>query len=670
MKITDRVRFAIKAFSAPLGNSVNGAVVRNFINGGDFNPTQQLRGITYKAVDKIGGSLSAYQPKVVKGQDQFYENHPLYNLFENPNPIQRSSTDFQHLYGMLMQIYGETFWYLARGENTGKIKEIYLLNPSQMQLQFSDGELIGYIMHKSNGQQVPFELDEIYHDKTPNPFNEWRGMSIVERASQYIDIELVSTSFTLNYMRNSGSPSGIVSLPEMEKEAFKQFTAQWRESYEGPQNAGKTAFIRGGQAEFKAVGATLQDIDQEITRKMAKEDVFLMLGVPKPLLGGTDDNGFGRANIEALTYIYMSETINPLMIRLDKIYSVILSMQPGRATLGGDKKVTHISPVPDDKEFNLAQNKALVNVAVTVNEVRKSMGLPPIPGGDDLQPDNKVTAPSGTGKAAKTIIRLKKAVSKADLTKAEAEGKEQFRAKLEGTNAIYSAKMKREMATFATKQETEVIDKINASSKSYDEWLPNIQEASNVLGAALAEVVVELMEAQSVDVANFITGELLTITPDMRKSVEINMKQVAGVYNTDTIKALQTTLSQGQAAGESLAKLKKRVESVYGDAKGYRAERIARTESGHASNRTAELVYADNGYSEVEWFINPGACEFCRTFAGRTKSIGSNFNSIGDVITGDEGNKLRLEYANIDTPPLHPNCTCSLVPSGGRLSED
>ena len=117
----------------------------------------------------------------------------------------------------------------------------------------------------------------------------------MEKASQYVDIELTTTSFTLNYMRNNASPSGIVSLPDMDRDTFKQFAAQWREGYEGPENAGKTAFIRGGEADFKAVGATLKDIDQKITRDMAKDDVLMMFDMPKGLLGASGEKGLGRA---------------------------------------------------------------------------------------------------------------------------------------------------------------------------------------------------------------------------------------------------------------------------------------------------------------------------------------------------------------------------------------
>ncbi len=668
MKFGDRLRMATKAITGQLGNSTGGLVARNFTPDSQYDPQRAMRGITYKAVDKIGMSLSNYELQVKKPDGEVYESHQLYSLFTNPNPIQKTSSDFIHMYGMMMKIYGETFWYLAKGEQTKKVKEIYLLNPSQIELKIDGGEVVGYVLHKSNGVQVPFMPDEIYHDKLPNPFNEWRGMSVLERASQYVDIELITTSFTLNYMRNNASPSGIVTLPNMDKETFKQFAAQWREGYEGADNAGKTAFIRGDGVDFKAVGATLQDVDQEITRKMAKEDVLMMLEVPKPLLGGTEDNGFGRGNVEALTYIFMSETIEPMMKRLDRAFQYIINAQPTSGRFGAQPvTVSHVSPVPEDKQFQHTQQKDLVNIALTVNEVRDQLGLLPLEGGDVLPQKAAPVAPAEPTKAKKLV--MKRAATKAEQAIAKQAEAEAFRSKLMETNEVFKVKVKREIAAQQNELEAEVIAKINATDKSFEEWLYSVKDAVTDFVSRIAPVLISLMETQSEDVAHFITGELITITPEVRQRVEASIGEIAGVYHADTIKALETTLSQGQAQGESLVKLKKRVEKEFADAKGYRAERIARTESARATNRSAEMVYSQSGYSEVTWFANPGACEFCRTLDGQTKTIGKDFIGLGDVITGDEGSQLRVDYSNIDVPPIHPNCTCSLIPSGSRASE-
>lgn len=666
MKLSERVSLAYKALTTKqLGTGQSlGTVIRNYGKASSFRPQEQVVGITYKAIDKIGQVLSTYEPYIKKADGKAYENHPMLALYKNPNP-RWTSSDFIHMYGMLFEIYGETFWYLAKGItanglSSGKVKEIYLLNPAQVELKVEEGVLVGYVLHKSNGDQVPLMPEEVIHDKRPNPFNEWRGMSVIERASTYIDIEITTSRFTLNYMRNNASPSGIVSLPSMTPEAFKQFTQQWREGYEGPDNAGKTAFIRNGEADFKAVGATLKDVDQKITREMAKDDVLMMLDVPKPLLGMTDGNGFGRGNVETLNYIFAANKIEPMMCRLDRIYNKILL---GNNYGDGAITVDHESPIPEDKEYELNKSKTGVNVWLTVNEVRAGQGLDPLPDGDVLNTANTVAPDNAPTKTFKKVV-LKAEPSKADIAKELNKDQEKFRKELVENTDVYAIKIKKEIAVFADKQGKKVVANINASMKAYEEWLPSAKEESVALAAALTPIIIELMEAQSADVANFITGEILKITPEIKRSVEAEILKLSGMYNSDTIKALEKTITEGATGGESLLKIKARVEQVYSDAKGFRAERIARTESLRASNSTAEMVYFQNGFSYVEWFVNPSACEFCQTYSGQTKAIGTSFTKVGDVITGAEGGQMQIDYSDIDTPPLHPNCTCSLVPSG------
>ena len=284
------------------------------------------------------------------------------------------------------------------------------------------------------------------------------------------------------------------------------------------------------------------------------------------------------------------------------------------------------------------------------------MGLQPIDGGDVIMPSNPAKMPVEVSQSKYKIV-------KKSVAKKLNDDQEAFRKNLVENNEVYAKKFKSKLSKFLSEQEAELISKLITSQKAFEEIMFSVKEDAEKMAEILIPIIIELMEAQGEDVANFITGELLTISPEIRATVEQNIKELSGVFDTDTIKALEKTLSEGQTAGESLTKLKKRVEEVYSDAEGYRAERIARTETLRSSNMTAEEVYKQNGYSKVEWFINPGACEFCQTYAGRSKEIGSSFTMAGDVITGTDGNQMVIDYSNIDYPPLHPNCTCSIVPA-------
>lgn len=644
-------------------NSISsaGSVLRNYARRSAFRPEEQLQGITYKAIDKAGRSVGQYELVVNKKDGKPYVNHPLYNLWRNPNPRQTAS-DFQHLYSMLMDIFGETFWYKVRGEETGRLKELYLLLPSQVEVRIDGGEIVGYILHKRDGTQVPFSPDEIYHDKYPNPFNELRGLSILEKSAVYVDTEISTSVFTLNYIKNNASPSGIVSLPSMDKETFKQFASQWREGYEGPENAGKTAFIRGGEASFKAVGATLKDIDQKVTRDMAKEDVLMMLDMPKGMLGVSDQAGLGRAGIETTFFIYNSEKVDPIMKRLDLIYASFLK-DLGRGT-DTAVTVTHVSPVPEDKEYELNMYKAGVNKWITANEIRAKQGLEPLPEGNVLVLDNTVA--NTTGKSDKTVKRIvfKKKLTKAEELKNTKASQDAFQEQLISTADIYSDKIKHAISKYSLEQEKKVIANMGATGKDdTSDWLFNVKEESIALALILTPLIIELMKTQMEATTNFITGEAVTLPVGAEKAIQTNMLQIAGDFNSETVKEIQKTLAQGTANNETLVQLKKRIEAVYDGPKGWKAERIARTEALKASNESAAQVYFENGFSELKWFVNPNACEFCVTMANQVRAINSSYKSVGDVVTSEAGNQLRIEYRDIATPPLHPNCKCSEIPA-------
>jgi hypothetical protein len=382
---------------------------------------------------------------------------------------------------------------------------------------------------------------------------------------------------------------------------------------------------------------------------MAKDDVLMMLDVPKGLLGASGEKGLGRNEIEPLEYIFAKYKLEPMMTRLDGIYTQLLEMMPKNQQQGF---IGHESPVPEDKKFMLETHEKGVDKWITRNEARQQMGLPPIAGGDVLP--MLVNQPQ-TPASSKRVV-LKKAEAK------KTTDPEEFRQASVNLSEKYAKQVKREMTKFVEQQEAQVIERINATSKTYEEWLFSVKEESEKLALLLAPIMLALMREQGEGVAHFITGELLVISPEVERAVQAHILEISGVYNADTIKALEKTLSEGQAAGESLAKLKKRVETEYSAAKGYRAERIARTESLKASSQAAELAYKQSGYSKVRWFTNPGACEFCQTYEGRTKEIGGTYNKVGDVVVGADGNQMRLDYDDIEYPPLHPNCTCSLVP--------
>lgn len=120
--------------------------------------------------------------------------------------------------------------------------------------------------------------------------------------------------------------------------------------------------------------------------------------------------------------------------------------------------------------------------------------------------------------------------------------------------------------------------------------------------------------------------------------------------NIDNLKArldglVATAMIRGDNPKEMIKYLKPMVKKTVGDAT-YAAERIARTESSRVQHEAQVLSLKQNDYKYCKWYIEPGACKYCREIA--------HSNSGGNLPEGI--------YEVDDCPdiPVHPNCRCSI----------
>ena len=94
-----------------------------------------------------------------------------------------------------------------------------------------------------------------------------------------------------------------------------------------------------------------------------------------------------------------------------------------------------------------------------------------------------------------------------------------------------------------------------------------------------------------------------------------------------------------------------------------RARMIARTEGSHIMNRGQEIAWEESGVVEKkEWYsaMDERVCPWCESIDGEVADLGANFRNDGDTITAG-GQTLDI-YGDIPTPPIHPNCRCTLLP--------
>ena len=167
--------------------------------------------------------------------------------------------------------------------------------------------------------------------------------------------------------------------------------------------------------------------------------------------------------------------------------------------------------------------------------------------------------------------------------------------------------------------------------------------------AAITPVLINAMESGGSSAVTFVSpdGEYI-LDKALRDRILKAEEKLLNGYNVETAKSITRQLGVGLAKGETTAELAARIETVYSEATGYRAQRIATTEANRAIVGATSDAYEQVGVSQVEWITDGNPCPECEALEGTIIDIGGSFaqNDYGDVEGGD----------------LHPNCNCKLVP--------
>jgi HK97 family phage portal protein len=155
------------------------------------------------------------------------------------------------------------------------------------------------------------------------------------------------------------------------------------------------------------------------------------------------------------------------------------------------------------------------------------------------------------------------------------------------------------------------------------------------------------------------------------ESIRLARRTASGVTETQAVR-FKEVLGNGVAEGETVDELATRVQDWAAsqkdeDGSWSRARTVARTEAMRAA-RTAEVeAWTSTGMvTGKTWLLAPDPCEFCeaasKSFGEKAIGLGDSFYTKGEVLTGADGNEMVLDYENVDGPPLHPNCRCSVQP--------
>jgi len=607
--------------------------------------------------------------------------HELLELLYRVNP-EMTKYNFIQLSVIYRDLLGASPWILSKTNKEDKLpSNIFIARPEFFKVKKDDdGNVTGYT-YEIGMYKKDFEKEDVLFLKNYNPKNPEKGIGVIEAVRMTAENDDYILQSNSNLLKNNARPSGFLEMEgNADNKMIKRLKKEFKKKYQGYENSYNVQLLEGG-LKFKPVTLPPKDLDFIESRKMNRDEILSIFGVPKPVLGVFED--VNRASAIAAEYVFNKWTLEPLATELiEQLNEFLVPM------FGSDLWLSFEPLAKEDEEMNLKQKESSWNKWRTTNEIRESEGLDPVNGGDYIyMPLSAMPVIGGEKKefikikassVGKLNLKLQKAIKKRIVNrniklklisekagnkilnglidkkavvlkivepvekKIDDEQRERFYKIRMDNEAKLENLWKKKFTEFFKEQQERFIKSLEDHHKKDVATQYGINKTEE-LGATIAVIDPLLYETVMTGIAGAseLIGEDMIVDMDFIKEwiSKVELETGESINNT-TIEAFEKTMKEGVEAGEELESLKKRVEEVFKFATEYRAEMIARTESARGVVEAHRKTYEHYGFTDVEWLLSPDACDICIAKAEEDWTVKSIEGEI----------------------PAHPNCKCDFTP--------
>jgi phage portal protein BeeE len=336
-----------------------------------------------------------------KGKERQWETLPdsdFEELMRRPNPYQ-SGLDLiergaQHLYltgnmlilkvrGTTPQSKGKPGEYQKKPDR-GPVLELWNLQPDQIKPVPSRFNFLSHYEYTAPGSgPICIDPDDIIHVMFSNPMSPFWGASPLKAMARVIDTEVDALNWWRWSIRNRAAKDGFIKYSRLlTDDEYTKIKRQLVEQVTGPWNA-RLPMILTGDADWVATSSSAVEMDFVELRKMTREEICGVFGVP-PMLVGIMDNSTYNNMREARLSLWQDNLVGSID-RLQAAFDLqLLSDFVKSGDLRNYRTACDLSRIP----ALLAHLAALAdsaekfwNMGVPFNEcnVRFGLGFRPLP---------------------------------------------------------------------------------------------------------------------------------------------------------------------------------------------------------------------------------------------------------------------------------------------------
>jgi len=623
---------------------------------------EAMRSFVYACVVAISDEVSAVQPilkrKTSKGMDNV-DSHELLDLIQHPNPFSSFS---QLLEGtaVFLELTGRAYWNIAR-DKRGRIQELWLLRPDLVKAKVKEdtaGDITITYEYRVKGKKRFFSSEEIVPFYYFNPSNSTLpvptdGISPLEASELAVQTLEAANQWNRDFFKNGAVPDGVlvtetVLPPEERSRLIRQFESR----HKGAGNYRKTGSLPRG-VDYKTIGTTSRDMEYSELYKLMRDEILTIFRVPKSILGITDGT-INRATAETQEYVFAKRVIEP------KVKRIMSSINKNLVSLFDDNLVLDFeSIIPNDKERDVTITSGAVGAGImTINEARELLDLEPIKGGDSTYTPLSVV-PQLTKEKQKGMSKKKSLIGNEEVHIKRWEAMVKRAEK-------YEKRIKTTIQGYFRGQKKLLNSRLQGQKGIDPNIIPSQGTSVSTIISLVTPLIRDIVEQEGLD-----TYDFLGITVDFSLSkkaidqIEGYVKLFAKTVDETTRGQITDAISNFTSEAGRLDDLVEEIDNIYDKAIGYRSEIIARSESIRAANIGTEIGYQESGVVEAkQWLTVPDErrCEWCAVMEGVELDLGGSFFGKGETMTGLEGGTLNFNYSDIQVPPLHPQCRCTIIP--------
>ena len=226
------------------------------------------------------------------------EGGPLFDLLARPEPGLSWSSFMTRTVALMRLRPGRVLWRLDEmtGPRPGRLQII----PGEWTTPITpsgrpEDELLGWTVRTPWGYRYSLLTEESICWACLNPLTPHLGLSPLEPARLAIASDYNASLFNAAMFGNNAEPGGVLETEApFNPEQNDQMAEAWMQNHGGPSNARAMAILWGG-LKWKSVASTMQDMQFNEGKRLARTEEVGAQGVPEVVAGFYSDANYGFA---------------------------------------------------------------------------------------------------------------------------------------------------------------------------------------------------------------------------------------------------------------------------------------------------------------------------------------------------------------------------------------